>query len=213
MVLSKSSYVCGCICLFAGNAMFSMNHILIWFYFIISFWRTDDGGNDGGDADDESDTEDLAEADEDESDLDLAWKMLDVARAIVEKHPDDTMEKVDILSALAEVALERGLLICLNWDFYYYSYIRTQWRLLFSFWQASYLVEVCIVFLLVQRILNLPPVITWKRYPFWNVWLNQIVDILLHCILLSLKSKILFLSGVLSIAYDCNDWLPGLSVI
>ncbi|KAL3813562.1 hypothetical protein ACJIZ3_014830 [Penstemon smallii] len=55
----------------------------------------------------ESDTEDLAEGDEDESDLDLAWKMLDVARAIVEKHPGDTMEKVDILSALAEVALER----------------------------------------------------------------------------------------------------------
>lgn len=35
--------------------------------------------------------------------------MLDVARAIVEKHSSDTMEKVDILSALAEVALERGL--------------------------------------------------------------------------------------------------------
>ena len=35
--------------------------------------------------------------------------MLDVARAIVEKHSDDTIEKVDILSALAEVALERGL--------------------------------------------------------------------------------------------------------
>ncbi|GER51361.1 tetratricopeptide repeat protein [Striga asiatica] len=33
--------------------------------------------------------------------------MLDVARAIVEKHSGDTMEKVDILSALAEVALER----------------------------------------------------------------------------------------------------------
>nr|GMD58685.1 protein HGV2 isoform X1 [Ipomoea batatas] len=44
---------------------------------------------------------------EDESDLDLAWKMLDVARAIVEKQSGDTMEKVDILSALAEVALER----------------------------------------------------------------------------------------------------------
>ncbi|XP_008241594.1 PREDICTED: protein HGV2 [Prunus mume] len=56
---------------------------------------------------DDSDVEDLAEADEDETDLDLAWKMLDVARAIVEKHSDDTMEKVDILSALAEVALER----------------------------------------------------------------------------------------------------------
>ncbi|KAH6761780.1 Tetratricopeptide repeat superfamily protein [Perilla frutescens var. hirtella] len=33
--------------------------------------------------------------------------MLDVARAIVEKVSGDTMEKVDILSALAEVALER----------------------------------------------------------------------------------------------------------
>ncbi|XP_073018813.1 NASP-related protein sim3 isoform X1 [Primulina eburnea] len=57
--------------------------------------------------DDESDTEDLADGDEDESDLDLAWKMLDVSRAIVEKHCGDTLEKVDILSALAEVALER----------------------------------------------------------------------------------------------------------
>ncbi|KAK6922788.1 hypothetical protein RJ641_011092 [Dillenia turbinata] len=55
----------------------------------------------------ESDVEDLAEADEDESDLDLAWKMLDVARVIVEKNSDDTMEKVNILSTLAEVALER----------------------------------------------------------------------------------------------------------
>ncbi|XAR73928.1 hypothetical protein NMG60_11008061 [Bertholletia excelsa] len=59
------------------------------------------------DDDGDSDAEELAEADEDESDLDLAWKMLDVARAIVEKHSGDTMEKVDILSALAEVALER----------------------------------------------------------------------------------------------------------
>jgi len=59
--------------------------------------------------DEGSDDEDLAEADEEESDLDLAWKMLDVARAISEKHLDDTMDKVDILSALAEVALERGL--------------------------------------------------------------------------------------------------------
>lgn len=35
--------------------------------------------------------------------------MLDVARAIIEKqHSGDTMEKVEVLSALAEVALERG---------------------------------------------------------------------------------------------------------
>ncbi|KAJ7952940.1 Tetratricopeptide repeat (TPR)-like superfamily protein [Quillaja saponaria] len=57
--------------------------------------------------DEDSDDEDLAEADEDESDLDLAWKMLDVARAIVEKHSGNTIEAVDILSVLAEVALER----------------------------------------------------------------------------------------------------------
>ncbi|KAK9108752.1 hypothetical protein Sjap_016812 [Stephania japonica] len=59
------------------------------------------------DDEEESEAEDLAEHDEDESDLDLAWKMLDLARAIVEKSSDDTMEKVDILSALGEVALER----------------------------------------------------------------------------------------------------------
>ncbi|KAF7112608.1 hypothetical protein RHSIM_RhsimUnG0212100 [Rhododendron simsii] len=64
------------------------------------------GGKDQ-EEDEESDDEDLAEVDEEESDLDLAWKMLDLARAIVEKHSSDTMEKVDILSALAEVALER----------------------------------------------------------------------------------------------------------
>lgn len=66
-------------------------------------------GKDQEEEDEDSDGENLAEADEDESDLDLAWKMLDVARAIVEKHSNDSMEKVDILSALAEVALERGL--------------------------------------------------------------------------------------------------------
>lgn len=55
------------------------------------------------------DDEDLAEADEDESDLDLAWKMLDVARAIADKLAVDTLDKVDILSTLAEVALERGM--------------------------------------------------------------------------------------------------------
>ncbi|XP_022775239.1 nuclear autoantigenic sperm protein-like isoform X1 [Durio zibethinus] len=69
-----------------------------------------DGAGKDEEEDDDSDTDDVAEADEDvdESDLDLAWKMLDVARAIAEKQQlGDTMEKVDVLSALAEVALER----------------------------------------------------------------------------------------------------------
>ncbi|QHO40789.1 NASP-related protein [Arachis hypogaea] len=64
--------------------------------------------NDQEEDEEDSDAEDLAEADEDESDLDLAWKMLDIARAIVEKHSVNTIEQVDILSALADVALERG---------------------------------------------------------------------------------------------------------
>lgn len=76
-------------------------------------YATEATKNDQEEDDEDSDAEDLAEADEDESDLDLAWKMLDIARAIVEKHSGNTMEQVDILSALADVALERGLFILL----------------------------------------------------------------------------------------------------
>lgn len=68
-------------------------------------------GKDQEEDNEDSDVEELAEGDEDETDLDLAWKMLDVARAIIEKqNSGDTMEKVEVLSALAEVALERGRL-------------------------------------------------------------------------------------------------------
>jgi hypothetical protein len=61
------------------------------------------------DGDSDKDGDEMG-GDEDDSDLDLAWKMLDIARAIVEKSPDNTMEKVKILSALAEVSMERGIL-------------------------------------------------------------------------------------------------------
>ncbi|CAI9286573.1 unnamed protein product [Lactuca saligna] len=46
------------------------------------------------------------EDEEDKSGLDLAWTLLDVSRAIWEKEPDYTVEKINILSVLAEVALE-----------------------------------------------------------------------------------------------------------
>lgn len=55
----------------------------------------------------EDDDDDEKMGDEEDSDLDLSWKMLDIARAIVEKSPENTMEKVKIFSALGEVALER----------------------------------------------------------------------------------------------------------
>uniref|UniRef100_A0ACD6A9Z5 Uncharacterized protein n=1 Tax=Avena sativa TaxID=4498 RepID=A0ACD6A9Z5_AVESA len=41
------------------------------------------------------------------SDLDLAWKMLDTARVIVVKNPEKTMEKVVIFCALAEVSMKK----------------------------------------------------------------------------------------------------------
>lgn len=69
----------------------------------------------------ESDDEDAGEAcgeevdDEEESDLDLAWKNLEAARVILDKQ-EDTIEKVDVISALGDVSLERGKLIsqCCN---------------------------------------------------------------------------------------------------
>ncbi|CAM0877577.1 unnamed protein product [Alopecurus aequalis] len=41
------------------------------------------------------------------SDLHLAWKMLDIARAIVVKSPEKMMEKANIFYALAEVSMKR----------------------------------------------------------------------------------------------------------
>lgn len=78
-----------------------------WFYVLF---------HKGGSGDDESEGDDgeAAEADEDESDLDLSWKLLDIARAIVEKSPEDTMEKVNIWAALGEVSMERGLFFLCN---------------------------------------------------------------------------------------------------
>lgn len=73
--------------------------------------KAEDGASDEDQEDDnegsDGDGEALADVDEDDSDLDLAWKMLDVARAIVEKSPEDTIEKVNIFAALGEVSMER----------------------------------------------------------------------------------------------------------
>eukprot|EP00250_Pteridium_aquilinum_P009063 c18417_g1_i1 orf=206-1804(-) len=47
------------------------------------------------------------EVEEEESDLDMAWKMLDIARVIYEKQESRSIEEVDVITALADVSLER----------------------------------------------------------------------------------------------------------
>ncbi|XP_010432116.1 PREDICTED: protein HGV2-like [Camelina sativa] len=67
------------------------------------------GGKDQVEDGEDCHDDDLSDADgdEDDSDLDMAWKMLDIARAITDKQSTETMVKVDILCALAEISLER----------------------------------------------------------------------------------------------------------
>ncbi|KAF3323969.1 protein NASP [Carex littledalei] len=65
------------------------------------------GQLEGSDDSEDEDADGEVEGEEDESDLDLAWKMLDIARVIAENCPEDTLEKVNIFSALAEVSMER----------------------------------------------------------------------------------------------------------
>ncbi|KAG9446920.1 hypothetical protein H6P81_013048 [Aristolochia fimbriata] len=66
-----------------------------------SMAEQEQGGSSKDEEEDEegNEDEDLEEADEDESYLDLARKLLDVARAISEKLPEDSIMKVDILLA------------------------------------------------------------------------------------------------------------------
>lgn len=75
--------------------------------------KDQDDGNEEIDKDD-ADGDDEKAGDEDDSDLDLSWKMLDIARVIVEKSPDSTLQKVKIFSVLGEVSLERGRLSCVS---------------------------------------------------------------------------------------------------
>ncbi|KAI5058326.1 hypothetical protein GOP47_0026496 [Adiantum capillus-veneris] len=58
-----------------------------------------------GSGDKAEDEEDAEEGEE--SDLDMAWNMLDIARVIYEKQQSHSIEEVDVISALADVSLER----------------------------------------------------------------------------------------------------------
>lgn len=59
------------------------------------------GGETNGEQQEEEDLE------EEESDLDMAWKMLDIARVIYEKQQSHSIEEVDTITALADISLER----------------------------------------------------------------------------------------------------------
>ena len=67
------------------------------------------------------------------SDLDLAWKMLGIANAIVAKSPEKTMEKVNISYALAEVSMKRGSSVILLPVYYPGKWSLMASRLIFTF--------------------------------------------------------------------------------
>jgi hypothetical protein len=48
---------------------------------------------------------------EEESDLELAWKVLDCARVIYAKDAERTLAEVDVITTLADVSLEQGTLL------------------------------------------------------------------------------------------------------
>lgn len=59
--------------------------------------------------------------------------MLDIARVIVEKSPDNPLLKVKIFSALGEVSLERGSL-----KLYFFMLLQTGDEMIFIFWPMVY---------------------------------------------------------------------------
>ncbi|KMZ63813.1 TPR domain containing protein [Zostera marina] len=68
---------------------------------------SEEGDEEIGEGIDDEEVTHMEEGDEDDSDLHLAWSMLDIARSIDEKHCKPTLDTVKILSALGDVSLER----------------------------------------------------------------------------------------------------------
>ena len=54
---------------------------------------------DGGEVDEEE---------EEEGDLELGWKVLEAARLIYNKESKRSLEEVDVMTALADISLEKG---------------------------------------------------------------------------------------------------------
>lgn len=84
-LLLMKSYIFWLCFRFPRSVLLSLRFVRLWVYVCTTVEEDDE----------ESDFEDLAEANEDVFDRNLAWKMLDVARAIVKQQFDETIEKVD----------------------------------------------------------------------------------------------------------------------
>lgn len=71
----------------------------------------DDGEGEGEEVDGEAPEDDADEDDlnEGETDLQLAWENLDLARIIYERQPKRSIEEVDVITALADISLEKGI--------------------------------------------------------------------------------------------------------
>ena len=48
------------------------------------------------------------EEEEEEGDLELGWKVLEAARLIYNKESERSLEEVDVMTALADISLEKG---------------------------------------------------------------------------------------------------------
>ena len=65
-------------------------------------------GGEGAEPVGDDDGDDLDEEEEEEGDLELAWKVLETARLIYSKDSNRSLEEVDVMTALADISLEKG---------------------------------------------------------------------------------------------------------
>ncbi|BFI32090.1 protein MpNASP [Marchantia polymorpha subsp. ruderalis] len=66
-----------------------------------------DEDGDGKSEDDGEDNDGEVDGEEEEGDIELAWKLLETARVIHSKQPARSLDEVDVITALADISLEK----------------------------------------------------------------------------------------------------------
>jgi hypothetical protein len=82
-----------------------LEYALTILLFVFLLTEEDPADNEEGDEDGEGDGD---QVEEEEGDLEDAWKMLEFARVIHEKHGCCTIETVDIITKLADINCFKG---------------------------------------------------------------------------------------------------------